>query len=145
MAQGHSGWHMAFQVRGGIDRLILDMFLRPNLARKFIAKIAKACLGFIKIMIDCSVEVIFVTDDYADSYGPLMTPKQFREFELPNLRRVIELGRKHGIPILKHTDENIYPILEDMIEAGISSIHPMYRRGGWRRRFYLGFKQFSPC
>ena len=125
MAQGHSGWHMAFQVRGGIEKLILDMFLRPSLARKFMNKVAEACLGFIKVMMDCGVEVVFVTDDYADSHGPLMTLKQFREFELPNLRRVIELGKKRGIPILKHTDGNIYPILEDMIEAGISGIHPI--------------------
>ena len=66
-----------------------------------------------------------MTDDYADSHGSLMTLKQSREFELPNLRRVVELGGKRGVPVLKHTDGNIYPLLEDMIEAGISGIHPI--------------------
>ncbi len=125
MAQGHSGWHMAFQVRGGIDKLLIDMFRRPKLARKFMDKIAKASLGMIKIMIEAGVEVIFITDDYADCNTPFMTIKQFREFELPNIARVVNLAKKHGIPVLKHSDGNLYPILDDMIDAGINGIHPI--------------------
>ena len=40
MGQAHSGWHMAFQVRGGIDRLLIDMYRRRELTHKFIDKIA---------------------------------------------------------------------------------------------------------
>ncbi|MCD6529007.1 hypothetical protein J7L06_01795 [Candidatus Bathyarchaeota archaeon] len=54
-----------------------------------------------------------------------MNIKQFREFELPNIRRVVDLARKKGVPVLKHSDGNIYPILDDMIEAGIRGIHPI--------------------
>ena len=39
-----------------------------------------------------------------------MNIKQFREFELPNIRRVVDLARKRGVPVLKHSDGNIYPI-----------------------------------
>ena len=58
----HSGWSMAFQVRGGIEKLLIDMYKRPNLVKVLLDKIVKACLGFIKIMIDGGVEVIVIGD-----------------------------------------------------------------------------------
>ena len=125
MCQGHAGWHMAFQVRGGIDKFIIDMYRRPTLARRFLEKIAETCRGLVKLMLDAGVEVAFITDDYADNRSPLMSLKQFREFELPNIRSMVKLAEKYGVPVLKHTDGNIYPILDDMIEAGIRGIHPI--------------------
>jgi len=125
MGQAHSGWHMAFQVRGGIDRLLIDMYRRCELAHKFIDKIAKACLGMVKQMIEGGVEVIFMTDDYADCHSPFMSMEQFREFELPNIRRLVDYAKNRGVPVLKHSDGNIYPILDDMIDAGVRGIHPI--------------------
>lgn len=125
LCQGHAGWHMAFQVRGGIDKLLIDMYRRPRATHRFLEKIAKSCHGMVKMMIDGGVEVAFITDDYADCHSPFMSMKQFREFELPNIRRVIDLARKGGIPVLKHSDGNIYSILDDMVEAGIRGIHPI--------------------
>ncbi len=125
MAQGHSGWHIAFQVRGGIDKILLDMYRRPRAAHKFIRKIADTCLTMIGYMIDAGVDVIFMTDDYADNRLPLMNPKLFEEFEIPNIRRVARLTRRKGVPLLKHSDGNLWPIMDQMIEAGIMGIHPL--------------------
>ncbi len=125
MGQGHSGWHMAFQVRGGIDKMLIDMYRRPEAAHSFIEKIADACLGIVKLMIDGGVEVIFMTDDYADCHSPFMNVRQFREFELPNVRRLVDYARSRSIPVLKHSDGNIYPILDDLIEAGVRGVHPI--------------------
>jgi uroporphyrinogen decarboxylase len=71
------------------------------------------------------VEVLFVTDDYADNHGPLINPRFFREYELPNLKSMVEIGRKHGVPVIKHSDGNLYPILDDIINTGISGLHPI--------------------
>jgi len=133
MGQAHSGWHMAFQARGGIDKLLIDMYRRPELAHRFMEKVAKSCLGMAKQLIEGGVEVVFVTDDYADCRSPFMSMGQFREFELPNIRRLVNYARAKGIPVLKHSDGNIYPILDDMIEAGISGIHPIDVRRDVRR------------
>jgi hypothetical protein len=42
MAQCHSGWHLAFGVRGGIDKIVIDFYRNPRFARKLIEKISKA-------------------------------------------------------------------------------------------------------
>ncbi|MEM3546033.1 MAG: uroporphyrinogen decarboxylase family protein [Candidatus Bathyarchaeia archaeon] len=125
IAQCHSGWHMAFQVRGGIDKISIDLYRNPYFVRKLMEKIAGACRGFAKLMAEAGIDALFVTDDYADSRGPLINPKLFREYELPNLREVVNIGKRYGIPVLKHSDGNLYPILEDIIDTGICALHPM--------------------
>ncbi|MEM2480217.1 MAG: uroporphyrinogen decarboxylase family protein [Candidatus Bathyarchaeia archaeon] len=125
VAQCHSGWHMAFQVRGGIDKILVDFYRDPGFAKRLLEKIAGSCRGFAKVMAEAGVDALFVTDDYADSKGPFMSPKIFREYELPNLKEIVNIGRKYGVPVLKHSDGNIYPILEDIINSGISCLHPI--------------------
>lgn len=125
IAQCHSGWHMAFQVRGGLDKISIDLYRNPFFARKLIEKVAKTCRGFAKLMAEAGVDAIFVTDDYADNGGPMMNPKLFREYELPNLKEIVRIGEKYGIPVLKHSDGNLYPILDDIIETGVSALHPI--------------------
>jgi len=125
IGQGHSCWHMAFQARGGIDKLLIDMYRRPILAKGFMDKVADACFGMVKLMVEGGVEVLFITDDYADCHSPFMSPKLFREFELPNIRRVVDFAKKRSVPLLKHSDGNLYPILADLVEAGINGLHPI--------------------
>jgi uroporphyrinogen decarboxylase len=125
IGQCHSGWHLAFQVRGGIDKIVIDFYRNPIFARGLIEKLAKASQAFAEAFIEAGVDALIVTDDYADNHGPLMNPRFFREYELPNLKKIVEIGKKHGVPVLKHSDGNLYPILDDIIGTGINGLHPI--------------------
>lgn len=125
MAILFSGWHLAFQVRGGIDKIGIDFYRNPSFARKLLDKLGRACQGIAQAAIEAGVDVLFVADDYADNHGPLISPKFFREFELPNLKRIVEIGKKRGVAVLKHSDGNLYPILDDIIDTGIDGLHPI--------------------
>ena len=124
LGQGHSGWHMAFQVRG-LERLIIDMYKEPGRTQTFMGKIAKTCLGLIELMIDGGIEVLFLTDDYADSRTPLIDVQLFRRYELPNVRGAVDLAKRRGIPVLKHSDGNLYPLVDDLLDTGIAGLHPI--------------------
>jgi len=121
----HSGWHLAFQVRGGIDKIGIDFYRNPTFARNLIDKIAAACRRFAEAMIEAGVDVLFVTDDYADNHGPLISPKFFKQYELPHLERIVQIAHRHHIPVLKHSDGNLYPILDDICNSGIDGLHPI--------------------
>ncbi len=125
LAQCHSGWHMAFQVRGGIDKIAVDLYRNPSFARRLFDKVAEAEQRFAESMIEAGVDVLFVTDDYADNHGPLISPKLFREYELPNLKKIVEIGKRHDVPVLKHSDGNLHPILDDLVDTGIDGLHPI--------------------
>jgi uroporphyrinogen decarboxylase len=121
----HSGWHLAFQVRGGIDKIAIDSYRNPDFARGLIDKIGTACRKFADAMIEAGVDVLFVTDDYADNHGPYIERRLLEECELPNLKKIVELAHRHDVPVLKHSDGNLYPILDEIINTGIDGLHPI--------------------
>jgi uroporphyrinogen-III decarboxylase len=55
----------------------------------------------------------------------MISPRLFREYELPRLRAVVDIAKRHGIPVIKHSDGNLYPILDDIIGTGITALHPI--------------------
>jgi uroporphyrinogen decarboxylase len=55
----------------------------------------------------------------------MISPKLFREYELQNLQEIVKIGKRHNIPVLKHSDGNLYPILDDIIDTGIDGLHPL--------------------
>jgi uroporphyrinogen decarboxylase len=121
----HSGWHLAFQVRGGIDKIAIDSYRNPDFAANLVDKMAAACQRFAEAMIEAGVDVLFVTDDYADNHGPYINLKLLREHELPSLKKIVDKAHHHGVPVLKHSDGNLYPILEEICATGVDGLHPI--------------------
>src|SRR5208337_3613141 len=72
MGQCHSGWHLAFQVRGGIDKITVDLYRNPGFAKELFDKITRACYTFAEAFIEAGIDVLVVGDDYADNHGPMI-------------------------------------------------------------------------
>ncbi|MGQ9638828.1 MAG: uroporphyrinogen decarboxylase family protein [Candidatus Bathyarchaeia archaeon] len=63
-------------------------------------------------------------DDLADK-GPIFSPKLLREFFFPYVNRLIGECRSRNLPVMKHSDGNLHPILEDLINLGMDGLHPI--------------------
>jgi uroporphyrinogen decarboxylase len=120
-----TGFVISWEAIGGLDKMVIDMCRNPIFARKVMKKFADACFEFSKVMLEDGVDLLVLTDDYADNHGPIINPTLFREFELPYLKRVIDTANKRNVPVMKHSDGNLYPILDDIVDAGISGLHPI--------------------
>lgn len=46
-------------------------------------------------------------------------------FLAPSLRKMVELAHRLNVPVIKHTDGNIWKIFDLIIETGIDGIHPI--------------------
>ncbi|MEM3502399.1 MAG: uroporphyrinogen decarboxylase family protein [Candidatus Bathyarchaeia archaeon] len=114
-----------FEMRGGIDKLVLDLYRRPEFARKLIDLVFKYQLGLLRRIIDVGVDLIVEGDDLADSKGPMFSPRLLRKYFFPYIKRMVEECKSHNIPVMKHSDGNLYPILEDLISLGIDGLHPI--------------------
>jgi uroporphyrinogen decarboxylase len=66
--------------------------------------------------------------DYCTNQGPFFSPEMFREFVTPYLKESVAEFKKRGAWVIKHTDGNIMPILDDLVSAephALHSIDPM--------------------
>lgn len=81
-----------------------------------------------KLMSEAGVETLILCSDYCYNSGPFLSPAMFREFIQPYLYRIIKEAKANGQYTIKHTDGNIMPIIDQLVECephALHSIDPM--------------------
>lgn len=68
--------------------------------------------------------------DYCFNNGPFMSPTRFGELVTPYLKRLIQGYRDLGLYAIKHTDGDIMPILDQLIDANPHALHSLDPQGG---------------
>ena len=68
--------------------------------------------------------------DYCFNTGPFLPPAWFGEFVSPYLRELVQGHRALGHYVIKHTDGNIMPILDELVGAGPHALHSLDPQGG---------------
>jgi uroporphyrinogen decarboxylase len=68
--------------------------------------------------------------DYCFNTGPFLSPRQFGEFVTPYLVQLVQGYRELGFYVIKHTDGNIMPIIDQLMEAGPHALHSLDPQGG---------------
>jgi hypothetical protein len=72
-----------------------------------------------------------IWDDMAGNKGPMVSPEQFEAVFLPGYRRMIRTWRDAGVTrVFLHSDGNILPLLDMLVDAGIDGLNPLERRAG---------------
>ena len=77
------------------------------------------CIAVSEILLDAGCDAVLPTSDIASNQAPFMSPRMFREFLYPWLKAECEAVHAKGGYFIKHTDGNIWSILDMMVEAGI--------------------------
>ena len=109
----------------GIDRLLMSFLAEPDLATLVMDKVLACNLEIVRRAIRAGAEVIILGDDYAGNHGPMMSPAAFAEFILPRLKRMIDLIHEEGALCVKHSDGNLYSLLEMIVSAGPDGLNPI--------------------
>jgi uroporphyrinogen decarboxylase len=68
--------------------------------------------------------------DYCYNTGPFLSPDMFAELVTPYLKQQIAGQRELGFYTIKHTDGNIMPIVDQLVEANPHALHSLDPQGG---------------
>ena len=82
-------------------------------------------LKYLGNCIDLGADIVFVTGDWAMTKGPMASREMTKRFMAAPFARIAEYCHSRGIPCLKHTDGNIWPIWDIIVDAGADGIHPI--------------------
>lgn len=72
---------------------------------------------------EAGMDVALLCSDYCYNSGPFLSPAMFDEFITPFLAKICKAGREDGMYMIKHTDGNIMPIINSLVEAGPHALH----------------------
>ena len=67
-------------------------------------------------------DVFVSTDDMAFKTAPYFSPDVFRDLVLPHYRRIADIV---NLPWVIHSDGNILPFTDDLLNLGIAGLHPI--------------------
>ncbi|NSW91005.1 MAG: hypothetical protein HPY74_10120 [Firmicutes bacterium] len=74
---------------------------------------------------------LWVYDDMASTYNTMFSPALFEKYFLPRYAKIIDTCRKAGCKhFYFHSDGNIGPIIDLLLEAGFEGFNPLEPRSG---------------
>ena len=68
--------------------------------------------------------------DYCLNTGPFLSPHRFGEFVTPYLAQLIQGYRELGFYTIKHTDGNILPVIDQIVQANPHALHSLDPQAG---------------
>lgn len=68
---------------------------------------------------------LWTGDDVASQQSLLMSPAMWRSQIKPHLRRVFDVGNRHGLPVAYHCCGALRPIIGDLVEMGMDVLNPV--------------------
>jgi len=71
------------------------------------------------------MDIFFIGNDLGSQTGPLLGVDLFRQFLLPQLKRLIDLGHEYGLKVMMHCCGGYRPLIPDLIAAGMDGLHAL--------------------
>lgn len=130
---GVSPWEQAYVSRG-VERALYDLAGDPDFILALVRKTAELMkAGVIRLLEEAGdyIDVLITGDDLGMQKAPMMSPKMYRRMIKPFHADIFqEIKKRTKAKIFYHSDGNIYPLLDDLIEVGIDLLNPVQVSAG---------------
>ncbi len=122
---GHM-YENAWQVRG-YEPFLEDLLLRRDWAEVVLDKFCDNNLIVAEAAAKAGYDCIATGDDVANQQALMFRPELWRQVMKPRWAKVIAAARAHkpDVHVWYHSDGNIWDILDDLVEIGITILNPV--------------------
>ena len=120
-------WHDVIDLVG-YEELCLKMYDSPGAVKYLFEKVTDFYVEASAKAFDEAadlVDIFFIGNDLGSQNGPLMSVPMFREFVLPSLKRLINLGHDYSLPVMLHCCGGFREFIPDLIHAGLDGLHAL--------------------
>ncbi len=99
---------------------------QPDLVARLFQRVGEIQLAVFQRIVQMEdIGAMWYGDDMAYSEGLLVSPKILRRHVFPYLKEMGNICQHRGLPFILHSDGNLWPIMDDIIEAGFNAIQPI--------------------
>jgi uroporphyrinogen decarboxylase len=118
-------FRLSWSVTGGLKHLLIAYRRNPALVHRLMRMTTDYTIETIELGVRLGAEIIAMDGDLAYDSGTFMSPAQFGEYVAPYYREFVAVAHDLGVPIIKHSDGDLRPILTSLIDIGFDGIHPI--------------------
>jgi uroporphyrinogen-III decarboxylase len=111
----------------GDEGICLAFYEQPELVHDMLETIGQMAYAVLaRVASTVQVDELHVHEDMAGNRGPLIGPKQVREFIAPYYRRVWDMLQEHGARVFRQdSDGDMRKIIPAFLEAGVNCMYPV--------------------
>jgi uroporphyrinogen decarboxylase len=114
----------------GMENLMLQMYDDPAFVHRIARMVTDYSLEQMEMLAAAGADVIVVEDDIADHQSTLVSPARFKEFINPYNRELVNRAHHLGLKAVRHSDGNLWPILDTLLESGYDGLNPLEPQAG---------------
>ncbi|MAT41219.1 MAG: hypothetical protein CL609_02680 [Anaerolineaceae bacterium] len=112
------------------ETFLIGLVEAPDLIHRYLDARLNLALPLAEKMLQHGVHGMEGGYDWASNKGPIFSPRHFRKFVFPRLKKITDLVHRYGGYYVKHTDGNVNSLLEDIIQAGVDGFQAIEPHAG---------------
>ena len=130
MVTSHGPYMTAAHLRG-TEQFFVDMASDEGFTLALVERVTATIVGLLRGYLEAGGPYFNLIelpgDDYATQTGMVMSPRMFRKYFKPAIRRMVEAIKTYraDMKVMLHCDGVLAPILPDLIEVGVDVVHPL--------------------
>ncbi|MCL4561990.1 MAG: uroporphyrinogen decarboxylase family protein [Chloroflexi bacterium] len=110
----------------GFETFCTALYDQPDLVAAVFQKVGSMIVEIFRRAANSPrVGAMWISDDLAYTSGPMLAPKVFRRWLYPWYRQLKTISQKRSLPLLFHSDGNLWPLIEDLQEIGFDALQPV--------------------
>jgi uroporphyrinogen-III decarboxylase len=125
-----SGLWERLQYLRGMEQVMLDFVEHPDAVHSLLRRLTDTWLAYIERLTPFAAEIdaLFMFDDWGTQTAAMISPAMWREFFLPEYRRLTAACHVKGMHFWLHSCGKVTELLSGFVEAGIDVVNP-YQSG----------------
>jgi uroporphyrinogen decarboxylase len=114
----------------GIENCWMNLAGEPKKMAAWFDRYADWLCGLMESLKTAAVDIVTLSDDWGSNQTMLFSPRMWRKLIKPYAMRVVQHARSLGLYVNLHSDGYIMQILDDLVEIGYHSWHPLQESSG---------------
>jgi uroporphyrinogen decarboxylase len=109
----------------GMENLLMDVLLEPDLVAKLLDRIAEYQLVIARRYLELKPDMVRLADDAGTTKALMIRPALWRTLVKPRLRKLVAAYKDAGCIIYFHCCGCVMDILDDIMDMGVDILNPL--------------------
>jgi uroporphyrinogen decarboxylase len=121
---GHCQFTKAWELRG-FTNFLKDLHINLKMAKAILDRLNNYYLEVTSRFFDLGVEGIRLSEDWGNNKSMFINPNLWIKVFKPRYKRIFQRAKRSGGYISFHSDGNITPIVEELVDLGVDILNPI--------------------
>ncbi|RLD88781.1 MAG: hypothetical protein DRJ29_17015 [Bacteroidetes bacterium] len=114
----------------GMTNYLMNVYTDPEFLHLLAKMMMEFSLAQLELLVEAGLDVLVIEDDIAMDKGPMISLEHFKIFINHYNRQIVERAHQKGLKVVRHSDGNLWPLLDVLLETGYDGINPLEPQAG---------------